>query len=317
MTKYRIGFGFPKNRIFASAVWIAFASNALATDIQCNNPGLQGFEEVICEYAILNFQYERIFKQQTDMVESERISPDVVDAWRKKRDQCTNVACMDSVFSEWKTTAETTEKSREVNQSNEQSSSPPQEPVASPAASVDQQPSAPAPQVLPSDFPAESAANEAKAPAAPTNQASPPEVQTVPAAPPNSDTSNGAIGFLILLALIVAPIWYLKNKFSGGRSDDRQPRHIDEDDEDERTKRKQGKRVEKPMYASSDESFPRGWTSCATCDYWVGTRDVIYGHVKVQKKDYDGKCAQGPVVRAHFKASFRCTHWKKWGALKE
>lgn len=56
----------------SARLWLAFlglsASTLFAADIQCNQAGMERHEEIICEHAILNYQYEEIYKQQQDPV---------------------------------------------------------------------------------------------------------------------------------------------------------------------------------------------------------------------------------------------------------
>jgi uncharacterized protein (TIGR03382 family) len=83
----------------------AFGSTAAwATDIQCATTH-QAAERVICDYAILNNEYEDIFAQQQALLNAGKLSPERLAQWRQSRNACTDVHCVDTVFAKWKSIA--------------------------------------------------------------------------------------------------------------------------------------------------------------------------------------------------------------------
>ncbi|SDC19308.1 hypothetical protein SAMN05216345_101872 [Cupriavidus sp. YR651] len=64
-------------------------------------------ERLICDYAMLNVAYERIYADQRHMLNAGKIRPSEVLAWRRKRDACTTVKCVDQVFADWQRQAVT------------------------------------------------------------------------------------------------------------------------------------------------------------------------------------------------------------------
>ncbi|MFJ4294294.1 hypothetical protein ACIP1U_31730 [Cupriavidus sp. NPDC089707] len=57
---------------------------------------------LICDYAMLYRNHERIHAQQRRLLRAGVIGQDDVIAWRRRRDACTSVACLDSVFASWR-----------------------------------------------------------------------------------------------------------------------------------------------------------------------------------------------------------------------
>ncbi|MBP0629932.1 hypothetical protein J8I32_13655 [Cupriavidus sp. AcVe19-1a] len=57
---------------------------------------------LICDYAMLYRNHERIHAQQQRLLRAGAIGQDEVIAWRRRRDACTSVACLDSVFASWR-----------------------------------------------------------------------------------------------------------------------------------------------------------------------------------------------------------------------
>ncbi|MEM5430597.1 hypothetical protein [Cupriavidus oxalaticus] len=57
---------------------------------------------LICDYAMLYRNHERIHAQQQRLLRAGVIEQDDVIAWRRRRDACTSVACLDSVFASWR-----------------------------------------------------------------------------------------------------------------------------------------------------------------------------------------------------------------------
>ncbi|GLC97452.1 hypothetical protein Tamer19_68610 [Cupriavidus sp. TA19] len=56
---------------------------------------------LICDYAMLYRNHERIHAQQQRLLRTGVIAQDDIAAWRRRRDACTSVACLDSVFASW------------------------------------------------------------------------------------------------------------------------------------------------------------------------------------------------------------------------
>ncbi|WP_041680911.1 MULTISPECIES: PWWP domain-containing protein [Cupriavidus] len=57
---------------------------------------------LICDYAMLRSKHEYIHAEQQQLLSAGAIEPDDVAAWRRRRDACTSVACLDSVFASWR-----------------------------------------------------------------------------------------------------------------------------------------------------------------------------------------------------------------------
>ncbi|MBF6987721.1 hypothetical protein [Cupriavidus sp. IK-TO18] len=57
---------------------------------------------LICDYAMLYRNHERIHAQQQRLLRAGEIGQDEVIAWRRRRDACTSVACLDNVFASWR-----------------------------------------------------------------------------------------------------------------------------------------------------------------------------------------------------------------------
>lgn len=77
---------------------------AMAGDIACDS-SQQAAERVICDHAILNRQYDRIYDQQQKLLDAGKVSTDQIVSWRQERDICIDVSCVDVVFLKWKTIA--------------------------------------------------------------------------------------------------------------------------------------------------------------------------------------------------------------------
>ncbi|SMG56023.1 hypothetical protein SAMN06265784_1083 [Paraburkholderia susongensis] len=84
------------------------SSGAWANDIQCATTR-QPAERVICDYAILNNEYDDIFAQQQALLRSGKLSAAQLARWRQSRNACTDVHCIDVVFAQWKATARSLE----------------------------------------------------------------------------------------------------------------------------------------------------------------------------------------------------------------
>lgn len=80
-----------------SAVWSA----GRASDIDCARTQ-QSAERVICDHAILNHQYDRIYGQQQVLTSAGKLSAEDLVDWRQLRNACTDVHCMEGVFAQWK-----------------------------------------------------------------------------------------------------------------------------------------------------------------------------------------------------------------------
>ncbi len=56
---------------------------------------------MICEYAMLHMGYLRIDDDQRRQLRAGTLRMGDLQAWRRKRDACTSVPCLDAVFAEW------------------------------------------------------------------------------------------------------------------------------------------------------------------------------------------------------------------------
>lgn len=94
----------------AAATMVALAMQAQALDIECQKRDEQAPMSLICDYAILKNQYETIFAEQNEMLNSGKLLQADIDTWRVKRDACASVTCMDEVFAQWRQTKATLDK---------------------------------------------------------------------------------------------------------------------------------------------------------------------------------------------------------------
>lgn len=69
----------------------------------CTEPARQHQRgsQMICEYAMLHESYERIYADQQRRRYAGTLSQRDLDAWRRKRDACTTVRCLDQLFADW------------------------------------------------------------------------------------------------------------------------------------------------------------------------------------------------------------------------
>jgi len=58
-------------------------------------------DSLICDYALLSIGYDRIYAEQQRLLRHGAIRQADIVAWRKKRDACDSVSCMDDVFAQW------------------------------------------------------------------------------------------------------------------------------------------------------------------------------------------------------------------------
>lgn len=84
------------------------SSEAWANDIQCATTQ-QPAERVICDHAILNNEYDDIFAQQQALLSSGKLSAAQLTQWRRARNACIDVHCVDGVFAQWKAMARSVE----------------------------------------------------------------------------------------------------------------------------------------------------------------------------------------------------------------
>ncbi len=56
---------------------------------------------LICDYALLSLNYERIYADQQRLLRAGAIRQADILAWRRKRDACDSVHCLDGVFAQW------------------------------------------------------------------------------------------------------------------------------------------------------------------------------------------------------------------------
>ncbi|GJG96610.1 hypothetical protein [Cupriavidus pauculus] len=58
--------------------------------------------QLICEYAMLHESYEDIYADQQRRRNAGTLRKSDLDAWRKRRDACTSVRCLDQLFASWR-----------------------------------------------------------------------------------------------------------------------------------------------------------------------------------------------------------------------
>lgn len=58
--------------------------------------------QLICEYAMLHETYEGIYADQQRRRYAGTLRKGDLDAWRRARDACTNVRCLDQLFADWR-----------------------------------------------------------------------------------------------------------------------------------------------------------------------------------------------------------------------
>jgi hypothetical protein len=96
----------------ARAADIACPPNYQASTVRCVDPSssycarpagqLAPGERLTCEYAMLNVAYERIYSDQQRMLHAGTLSTADLAAWRRKRNACETVSCVDAVFADWR-----------------------------------------------------------------------------------------------------------------------------------------------------------------------------------------------------------------------
>ena len=96
----------------ARASEIVCPPNYQASTVRCVDPSvsycarpaarLASGERLICEYAMLNVAYERIYADQQRMLHAGTLSTADLAAWRRKRNGCETVTCVDEVFADWR-----------------------------------------------------------------------------------------------------------------------------------------------------------------------------------------------------------------------
>ncbi|RFU47528.1 hypothetical protein D0B32_12915 [Paraburkholderia sp. DHOC27] len=86
------------------------SASAWATDIQCESAQQPG-QRVICDHAILNHEYDGIYAGQQSLLQQGKLSAADLAAWKQKRDACTDVHCIDTVFAAWSNATKAVEQS--------------------------------------------------------------------------------------------------------------------------------------------------------------------------------------------------------------
>lgn len=96
--------------LLASLLGASMQAHAEGIDIDCD-PALAATalpaHRLICDHALLSMGYRRIFADQQRLLREQRMTDAEVVAFRKQRDACTSLECLDLVFSEWKLKAGT------------------------------------------------------------------------------------------------------------------------------------------------------------------------------------------------------------------
>jgi len=80
----------------------ARCDDPLASGSSCRENAQPSATTLICDYAMLYRNHERIHAQQQRLLRAGVIGQDEVISWRRRRDACTSVACLDSVFASWR-----------------------------------------------------------------------------------------------------------------------------------------------------------------------------------------------------------------------
>jgi uncharacterized protein (TIGR03382 family) len=195
----------------------AFGSTAAwATDIQCATTH-QAAERVICDYAILNNEYDAIFAQQQALLSSGKLSAEQLRKWRQSRNACVDVHCVDVVFAAWNAMAKSVEAASQAAPA----------PVMASATAL--APVGPTPDAIPSIASQASPTSEASLvrqgsaagvalPQPVATQASSPAVASAASGPSDSRSTTG-MSAALLMALLVAVGFgalFRRRKKSGG-----------------------------------------------------------------------------------------------------
>lgn len=88
---------------------VVTTAGAWASDIQCKSTQ-QVAERVICDHAILNNQYDDIYEQQQNYLSAGKLAAEDIDGWKRERNTCTDVHCIDEVFAKWRAAAKDIEQ---------------------------------------------------------------------------------------------------------------------------------------------------------------------------------------------------------------
>ncbi|MGO4158180.1 hypothetical protein [Cupriavidus sp. YAF13] len=75
---------------------------------------------LICDYALLSIGYERIYAEQQRLLHTGAIRKADIVAWRKKRDACDSVRCLDGVFAQWPQHDARPKPARDANRASKQ-----------------------------------------------------------------------------------------------------------------------------------------------------------------------------------------------------
>ncbi|TXI85296.1 MAG: hypothetical protein E6Q40_07925 [Cupriavidus sp.] len=103
--------------VFAVVTPVVHAQVAQGIDITCDpNSHTAGnsAERLICDHALLSMGYRRIFTDQQRLLREQKIGEADIAAFRRQRDACTTLDCLDTVFSEWKQSTAGIKPSRAV-----------------------------------------------------------------------------------------------------------------------------------------------------------------------------------------------------------
>lgn len=57
---------------------------------------------LICDYTMLRGRYENVYAEQLQLLRTGEIGPDDIAAWRRLRDACTSVPCLERAFAHWR-----------------------------------------------------------------------------------------------------------------------------------------------------------------------------------------------------------------------
>lgn len=84
----------------ATLAALASPGTARAAEPDCAAPGTPA-ARLICEHALLAMGNGRIRAQQQRLLQAGAIRQAEIDAFLARRDACTTVACLDTLFSQW------------------------------------------------------------------------------------------------------------------------------------------------------------------------------------------------------------------------
>jgi len=306
---------------------VFYSAFALAGDIACESTQKPA-ERVICDHAILNWQYDHIYDQQQKLLAAGKVSSDQIASWRLERDACTDVPCINAAFSKWKTIGA-------ADEAGQASSSDANAALLNHAAQA----------VDPSQHDPGSADAAATTQNSAESQgaSSSPESASGAAAEANNIRQDGkglsntqtvfilitvallvwglikvpavrwVVGLLIILFALPGRLMFGGSIKVGKSGKDRsssknRPRKDTRSNEDAGN----GRRHNPP------QTLPSSFKNCATCEHWNGPRKAttFRDRVEFASNEDKGECVGGAFDRSQMTARTSCNKWEKWRLLK-